>query len=534
MPVPIDLSADELRHAGRVADALAAHALASWLPTRRWFASKSRRIRTVAADDAFDLSRGNAMSAALALVRVEYDDGGPIERYVIPFAVAGADDPPTSAGLASDHVIATIASARAIVHDRIGDAWGPAILALLTGSAAATGRASRLEGEATREGVARCHAMRNMQVRPLGAEQSNTSFVIGDHLVVKVVRRIEPGPNPDYEVGRHLSERTPFAHGPAVIGAVHHLSIDGPSSTIVMVQRLVANEGDAWTTTVRALGALPGDHADTASLPPPPPSLVDAALRPPQVVSSGLDTLARSAERLGIRTAEMHAALSADAGDPAFQAVPLDGLARAALARRMMTDADATLALIARTRERLTGQAVSDADALEARAPQIRRLLDMLARTSVELSCIRVHGDYHLGQVLVTGDDFVILDFEGEPARSLDERRAPQVALKDVAGMLRSYGYAAWTACLAAADDDAPIDRIAPRARALDAWLSVAFLRGYLDAARGLPFLPADRVHLDQLLQAFLIDKALYEVRYEIDHRPDWLRIPLQALLGSV
>ena len=125
MPVPIELSADELRHAGRVADALAAHALASWLPTRRWFASKSRRIRTVAADDAFDLSRGDAMSAALALVRVEYDDGGPIERYVIPFAVAGADDPPTSAGLASDHVIATIASARAIVHDRIGDAVRP-------------------------------------------------------------------------------------------------------------------------------------------------------------------------------------------------------------------------------------------------------------------------------------------------------------------------------------------------------------------------------------------------------------------------
>src|SRR5439155_5148931 len=237
-----------------------------------------------------------------------------------------------------------------------------------------------------------------------------------------------------------------------------------------------------------------------------------------------------SATMLGRRTAELHRALASDPSDAAFAPEPIDRARLDALAIEMRAHADASLELLARKRDTLNEASRVYADAVLDARPSLVARFDKLRSATDAGMCIRVHGDYHLGQVLRTEEDFIILDFEGEPARSIADRRVKHSPLKDVAGMIRSFGYAAYAALFAftmhAADEYAALE---PWADTWEHWAADAFLNAYLAAIGDAPLLPrgGDRA---ALLAAFTLDKAMYELSYELNNRPDWVRIPLLGI----
>jgi maltose alpha-D-glucosyltransferase/alpha-amylase len=237
------------------------------------------------------------------------------------------------------------------------------------------------------------------------------------------------------------------------------------------------------------------------------------------------------ARLLGERTAELHVALASRADLPAFAAEPLAPDEPAELAAVMGGRAASVLDLLARQIARVPEPVRDLADRVLAARERILSRFGALARTDLSVARIRVHGDYHLGQVLRAGEEFVIIDFEGEPTRPLAERRRKQIAVKDVAGMLRSFGYAAYAGLFAwAGDRTDAVARLEPWAWMWQSWASAAFLDGYRAAAGRAPFMPQRDVAFDTVLHAFLLDKVLYELHYELNNRPTWVGIPLSAL----
>ncbi len=319
----------------------------------------------------------------------------------------------------------------------------------------------------------------------MGAEQSNTSVVLDDALVLKVYRRLEAGINPELELLRFLTEHG-FAHIPPLAGwyAYWGRLMD---ATLGILQAYVRAEQDGWSFALAALAEAP-------------------------------ERFVAQARRLGEITGAMHASLASDSSDPAF--APDEPSAEA-------------LGLLTATIDEEIAGAFADLPELDVLAPiagrgeDVREELRLVSHAGPLGRMIRHHGDYHLGQVLWTGDDWVVIDFEGEPARGLTERRRKRSALRDVAGMLRSFAYAASAA------------EIARGVAAPPDWETRAreeFLAGYLPVVEPLGLLPAGRAQTARLLAVFELEKAVYELRYELDHRPDWLRIPVAGiarLLGS-
>ncbi len=377
----------------------------------------------------------------------------------------------------------------------------------------------------------------SLPARAVGAEQSNTSVIYGDRLILKLFRRLDAGPNPEVEIGVWLTDGAGFKHSPAVAGTIEYrgpeISAAKPSAanaspaeapaSVAVLQALIANEGDAWTHTLKKLDAYFSQLPPVATA----ASLDNLALAGQLVASYGPD-----AKLLGRRTAEMHSALADNLLDLDFKPEPFDASAARALAESGKRELRDTLNLLA---DRIGGLPANAAAlgraALAGQAKLIERF-DHLTAHPFSGQRIRCHGDYHLGQVLFTGHDFAILDFEGEPARSLDERCAKQSPLKDVAGMLRSFDYA-----LAVATNDALANRSEGDRALLAAWgkpwleyVSGAYRAGYEQATLGAAFVPSTPEEVSMLLDAFILEKAVYELRYELNNRPDWVGIPLGAI----
>jgi maltose alpha-D-glucosyltransferase/alpha-amylase len=244
-----------------------------------------------------------------------------------------------------------------------------------------------------------------------------------------------------------------------------------------------------------------------------------------------LGGLLGEAELLGQRTAELHDALGAPTDDPAFAPEPYTSLDRRALYQSMRTRSRRTLQALGRRRVNLTGTVLADAEAVLEAGPVLEARFHRLLEVPVRSLRIRTHGDYHLGQVLFTGRDFVIVDFEGEPARSIGERRLKHTAMRDIAGMIRSYDYAARVAVAEVVhDDDDDRSRSDAWATAFGSWASVAFMRGYRSVPLPDGIRPEEPAEDELLFEVFLLDKAVYEIGYELDSRPDFVRLPLAGL----
>jgi maltose alpha-D-glucosyltransferase/alpha-amylase len=504
--------------------------------SRRWFRSKAQTISGGRVIDRIELPEAGAV---IVLLQVEYVEQDP-EVYAIPLALATGVD---AERLLLDTPAAAIAEIEAgtetgVLYDAMYD---PALVASLIKLAA--GR-KKLRGESSTLGaVSMANSRRlaseiaGLPVRVGGPEQSNTSVVFGEQLIMKLLRRIEPGPNPEVEVGRFLTEHTRFGHTAAARGGLS-LEIGGAQAAFAVVQDYVPNLGDAWSHTLDSLALIfERVAARRAELGRPP--------RPKHPLEIGDDELDQVRELMGIplyeasllgqRTGEMHLALISVPDDPVFAPQQLTTLYQRSLYQTTRSSIKNSFSLLRRRRSRLTPAQAELADLVLGREHDLLEDLRSITTEKIDAVRLRVHGDYHLGQVLYTGDDFVIIDFEGEPQRPLSERRIKRLGLRDVAGMLRSYQYTTQMALRAAleggVEEPEHADTLAEWADGLARWLAASFLRGYLATVEGTPIVPAEPAHLRRLLDTLVLDKAAYELGYELNNRPDWVDIPLRGLL---
>jgi maltose alpha-D-glucosyltransferase/alpha-amylase len=384
------------------------------------------------------------------------------------------------------------------------------------------------------------------------AEQSNTSIIYGQKLILKLFRRLQPGENPDVEIGRFLTEIARFPRIPPFLGEITVTPAQGGKTTTAMLQGLVENQGDGWRWF---LDHLQGFFAAAAALPPPPESAGPSFLserEPSPEARKYAGTAIAAAALLGRRTAEMHLALSTPTNDPAFAAEPftLEDLDRDA--RNIETQVTSVLDVLKSkfsTFDDVTSDAavllLSRGRGLIARA----RAVTGLAAAGLR---IRIHGDYHLGQTLRTEavstekaagastdtGDFVLLDFEGEPARSLVERRRKQSPLKDVAGMIRSFSYAAHSGLDQYLTANPEIGRGAGPDQLVASTLfwqnsiSAEFLRAYRETVASNTELLPSAQQSQSLLSVYILEKAMYELLYELNNRPAWIHIPIAGILA--
>ena len=342
---------------------------------------------------------------------------------------------------------------------------------------------------------------------------------------LKLYRKLEDGVNPDVEVTRFLTERRQFPHVPAFLGAVEYRRPRAEPTVVALLQTAVPNEGDAWAVMLDAVGRyferVLGRKGDLQSATAAPGELLGTLVG---------GVFPDKAKLIGQRTGEMHLALAAEPNDPVFAPEPFNAMAQRSVYQSMRASLRKAFGLLQKKIPDLPEAFRAEAAEVLASEQQILAQEKRILQHHVDAAKIRIHGDYHLGQVLYTGKDFIILDFEGEPARALSERKLKRSALRDVTGMMRSFQYAAYSALWqpsTRAEDVPYLERWA------DLWyrqMSAIFLESYLTTTAGATFLPKKESDLQILLEAYLLDKAVYEVGYELNHRPDWVVIPVRGI----
>ena len=512
-------------------------AMASILPTRRWFGAKARTIRELEILEAIPISE----LGRLLVVRVAFESGSD-EIYQVPLAfMANGSEGSVSAAarwIIVEHRLGHIAG---VLYDALGDSgFCHKLLDLFDQPAELIGASGKIEVEHTgRYDELRGSHSIALDPRLLAGEQSNSSIVFGDRLIMKVFRRVEIGLNPDFELSEFLTEAG-FRNTPAVAGGIVYRQ-GKETLALAMLQAFVPNRGDAWKFTLDWLGdALPAhlaaDRRGSIAALPVESYLLTAERGVSADALSAFGGFLTSAAQLGQRTAEMHVALASSGEQIEFAPEPFSDGDRHAYLANCAEYAQATFELLRKQAASYSGELAVQAARVAKLEPKALAAYTSLANAGLDVNKIRIHGDYHLGQVLATGDDFQIIDFEGEPVRSIAERRQKQLALRDVAGMLRSFHYASRSAAAEAAKgqgDPTALAAIDAWASSWYAWTCVAFLADYLRIARGGSFLPADRGQKpSSLLGACLLEKAIYELRYELNNRPDWVSLPLAALEG--
>jgi maltose alpha-D-glucosyltransferase/alpha-amylase len=373
-------------------------------------------------------------------------------------------------------------------------------------------------------------------------EQSNSSIIFGDRLILKLFRRIDEGINPEVEIGHFLTEKTSFTNIAQVAGSLEYTRNRTTPISVAVLQQFVPNEGDAWNYTLDALGgyfdyvATREESRDDIPLPAEfitnlldgePPDLAIELIGYPYLETVRL---------LGQRTAEMHLALASEPTNPAFAPEPLSPLDWRSVYQSLRTRASEVFLALRKSQETLPEFLQADAQELINQQDALFEHMRSMLSYKISVMRTRCHGDYHLGQVLYTGSDFVIIDFEGEPARTLADRRIKRSPLRDVAGMLRSFNYAAATAMLRHAEATGALHQPGQAALEMwaqfwEVWVSVVFLQEYLRVAEGAPFITHNRDELGILLEVYLFDKAIYELGYELNNRPEWAHIPLRSIL---
>jgi maltose alpha-D-glucosyltransferase/alpha-amylase len=474
--------------------AIVAHALPSFIGAQRWFGDKSRDIARIEGAARLVLPQNGSFLILLG-VRLFFDTGGPVE-YFVPLSVARS--------AAGD--VAPVARIEAVDGEwTVLDAvQTPAFRRWLLEELARDRRdsSSGFRWSASSAANEFLSAAMLAESRVSSAQQSNSSIVYGSSVILKVFRRLSPGLNPEVELGRFFTTRTGFRNTPRLLGEWSYEGPDGVTRSLAVAQSFIPSVGDGWSYTLETLY-----YATTAT---------DA-----------------DARRLGQLTAQMHLALESARGDPDLAPEPIGAKDIAAWSQRVARAVESTAGAVATVAGREHGETRELIDAFLNLAPRLASQASGFDRL-IGRNKTRVHGDYHLGQTLRTTDgDFVILDFEGEPQRPIEERRAKTSPLKDVAGMLRSFGYARGAAERRASTGDAAREDLRSMLVAWERSTRRAFIDSYVAESRrgGARYLPASDDDVRQALSAWELDKALYEVNYELNNRPDWLALPLAATL---
>ncbi len=512
-------------------------ALPSILGARRWFGGKARAIDRITILESIELG------AAASLVVAEVQQGTDRNAYALTLAVAGTESRAYLLQRAPQSILAELVSTRAggeraSLVEALED---PALCSHLLASIA---RRRKIRGQLGELASTPSSAFQRLvgddpaALRPalLRGEQSNSSVVFGERVVLKICRRLAEGLNPELEIGRFLTEHTDVSHFAPLAGALELRMPRREPLTVGILQGFVPNQGDAWSYMLDRVRQF-FEHALADGRPAPTSAgdlLSAAAAEPPPLALAWLGQDLETARLLGIRTAELHRALASSADDPAFAPEPFTSLYRRSLDQSLRNRARAAFALLEERASVLPESARLSPQARTALEEAALAMLGRLLEVPIRGQRIRCHGDYHLGQVLHTGSDLVIIDFEGEPGQSMAERRLKRSPLRDVAGMLRSFDYVAHAPLVQT--DGPPLVRAEDVVRLGDwahfwrDWTSSAFLRAYLSRIEDSRLLPEDRTQLEVLLRALLLEKNLYELTYELNNRPTWTPLALRGV----
>ena len=498
-----------------------ARTLGTWLPERRWFSAKERTLREVTVDEVVPLqsANGDGTTAHVALI-------------VARAAFTEGDDQRYSVGVlhATGQLAATLANSNpGAVIARLDDGLMVDAMAVPEGVLALTGAALSKRSRAGRHGKLhgaprRGRAARDLPgaeyVQVLGTEQSNSSAILNGTMIAKLVRRLEPSPNPDADLPDQLAR----AGFPYVPGVVATLEVDLPGesepASALIVHEAISNEGDLWAWTQDVLSREIDRRGETDG--------PDDFEQSPAWALAGL---------AGRRLAQLHVALS-ELEPPKFRPEPFTLLYQRSLLQSVRGSLRATQRPLGRLspalREQL-GQAGADAvETLRQPPDQVLARFERLRTAKLDALRIRLHGDLHLGQILWTGRDVMFIDFEGEPSRAMTERLIKRSPLVDVAGMVRSFDYAGRSAVVTAVDRGVVADT---DVGALDQWrrqwvatMQRRLVDEYLREVAPAGLVPRDHTDAHTLLDLFVLDKALYEIRYELANRPHWVGWPLAAV----
>ena len=514
--------------------ALAA-SLSLYAREQRWYRSKATPLKSTEIEDVVLFGEAQSSDHCLVVLGVELEDGSR-ESYVMPLrfvpAARTAAEPPSSLlANVEIRIAGDQQSLRGALFDASGSlAFAESLFRVLVDGQPLAGEHSTLSGEAfvalTKEG-------RSLEPRLLALEQSNSTILYGSSWILKLLRKLEPGPNVELEVGKFLTQATPRPWVPQPAGALQ-LNSESGTRTLAVVSEYIESRGTAWSVILEALftffervltseASLP-----TVALPSASNAECDEAV--PEVLLQLASPTFTLVGLLAERTAELHRALGRKTQEPGFGQEPFTLLHQHSLYQTAHTAlARCCKKLLERERN-----LPADAAALVKSVTSVERVIDeqlrRITQGKLSVTRIRCHGDYHLGQVLFTGDDFVIIDFEGEPGRPVSDRRYKRSPLRDVAGMLRSFAYAAETALRSERVRPEDRARLAPWAEAFRAWCCVSFVRTYLAGIEGEAYCPTKPATARLLLDFYELEKALYEIDYELNNRPHWLIVPLAGL----
>jgi maltose alpha-D-glucosyltransferase/alpha-amylase len=512
----------------------------AYIRSRRWYGGKARHISSAAILEAVPFPYDSSLSY-ITLTEVRYVEGGP-DLYLLPVAYVSQEESARRPGFFLQAVVAHVTEEgkNGILYEALVEpSFCRSLLDAISQQRRFTGSTGDIVFWKTR-------ALTRLQDQPtealepsvLAGEQSNSSIRFGDRVILKLFRRLADGVNPDLEIGLFLTEQVAFPHIPALGGAIEYHRANSQPMTLAILQALVENEGDAWGYTRQILREYFDRVARLSAeiqVPLSPSHMLDLADKDvPSPVQDLIGSYLQAASLLGRRTAELHLALASNSRDTSFVPEPFSLAHQRFIYQSMHDLVSQIFETLRKQANDIPAEASEEAKRVLALESKILgRLQDILER-NVTAMRIRIHGDYHLGQVLYTGRDFVIIDFEGEPARPLAERRTKRSPLCDVAGMLRSFHYAVSSALFEHVERSAAgstKSALEAWATCWNQWVGAIFLKSYLSVARQGSFLPEAREELRALLEAYLLEKSVYELGYELNNRPAWLRVPLKGIL---
>ncbi|MBX3412287.1 MAG: maltose alpha-D-glucosyltransferase [Pirellulales bacterium] len=529
---------------GQIRARLERSALPRFLQQQRWFSTKSRTLETVTIRD-WALLNGGALPTILAVVDAAYS-GGASESYFVPLAIALGQQAETIARWQPSAIVAQLQSGATmgILYDALVD------------EAACAEMFRAIESPVkwpTQVGELRTTAMRaladirgevdptTLSIRPNTTNQANSTVFFNERFALKMFRRLEPGPNPDYEIGRFLTERVQFNRVPRTAGAIEYQPLRREPTTLALLQEFVPNQGDAWERLLDMLGQYyeraytDSTTASSAGI-ESEPQAIRAQAEPPAFVAERIGPALAAAALLGQRTGELHLALADERQDPLFKPEPLNSSDVATFVKRLGERGRLAQSRLSARLEILPAPWLPLAEQVLDEIPRLVTRFSQQPAEELAVMKIRIHGDYHLGQVLWVENDYVILDFEGEAARPLVQRRAKQCVLRDIAGMVRSFDYVAFAALQEFTKQDRPADytQLEPWAEQWRRWTAAAFFDAYLQAIHDAPFVPSKPEECHELLRFFLFERMLDELVDELADRPVWARIPLEGILQLV
>jgi maltose alpha-D-glucosyltransferase/alpha-amylase len=516
--------------------------LQNYIKGRRWFRSKARDIQSSQIKDVVP-TRSPECPAYFVLIQINYVEGEP-ETYVVPLSILPTEQIRT---MRSEHPQAIVARLQpsdggneSLLCDAMMDKnFCKFLLQSIGKRRRFRGKIGQIVTSSTQAFLKALSPGEPIpEPVPLKAEQTNTSVVYGDKFMLKLFRQLGEGINPELEIGRFLTEKTNFTNVPPLAGALEYYQPNAKPISLAILQGFVPNEGDAWQYTQDSLERY-FQHVLTQTTTPVPhfprKNLLSLLKEIPPLAREAIGTYLVSVQLLGQRTAELHMALTSAPDEPDFTPEPFTFVYQTSLYQSMRGQTVRTLQLLRDKLQSLPEEVKETAIKVCKLENSIIERYHVIQHQNISAARTRYHGDYHLGQVLYTGKDFIIIDFEGEPARPLSERRLKRSPLRDVAGMIRSFHYAAYNALLRQVSlAPRPEDELAVLqnwAQYWYTWVSVTFLTTYLNSIKEANLLPEDRGQLKILLDAFLLEKAVYEIGYELNNRPDWLKVPLHGVL---